>query len=110
MPSAVNISLIALSPRYAAPVPIDRQAAICTQPADASPYDVIASTSSDSSGSSSEPPSSWGTHILNMPSRWNASTTVGSQFALVVGVLGVGVDERQQCLGPIGEWRARLQM
>jgi len=40
-------------------VPIARFAAISTQPAEASPYDAIARTSSDWTGSSSKPPRSF---------------------------------------------------
>jgi len=60
-----NSSDAADSPRYAPAVPIARFAAITTQPAEASPYDTIASTSSDWTGSSSWPPSSFGVHIRN---------------------------------------------
>ena len=48
-----------------------------TQPAEASAYDRFSSTSSECTGSSSEPPSFSGTQILNNPSRCSASTAAG---------------------------------
>ena len=67
--------LTAVSPRYAAPVPIASAVAMSTQPADGSPYDTFSMTSSELTGSSSAPFTAFGTHIASSPSRCSASTT-----------------------------------
>ena len=67
-------------------------------------------TSSERTGSSSEPPRTSGTQRPNRPSRWRAATTSSASTPSSSATLGVLVDEGHEVPGPFGQHRPGTEL